>query len=114
LHITLRFVAGFSFLKESNMKEAQAKKQLSRMLQSFTVGAVLQLLSELFNDSASRAMNAGDQNAFERAKEVTAALYVFGIGVDAIPRVLPTWNEDDKTIFDATRLFSLKRISEGC
>ena len=51
------------------MKEAQAKKQLSRMLQSFTVGAVLHLLSELFKESAVRAKDAGDEHAHERVDE---------------------------------------------
>ena len=66
------------------MKEAQAKKQLSRMLQSFTVGAVLHLLSELFKESAVRAKDAGDEHAHERALEVATALLVFGNGVDSV------------------------------
>ena len=66
------------------MKEAQTKKQLSRMLTSFTIGGVLHLLSELFDESAKRAQAAGDETALKRAKEVTAALFVLGLGVDAV------------------------------
>jgi hypothetical protein len=66
------------------MKEAQTKKQLSRILKSFTIGGVLHLLSELFDESAKRAQAASDETAQIRAKEVTAALCVLGLGVDAV------------------------------
>jgi hypothetical protein len=66
------------------MKEAQAKKQLSRILKSFTIGGVLHLLSELYEESAKGAEGAGDQNAEEKSTEVKAALFVFGLGVDAV------------------------------
>jgi hypothetical protein len=39
------------------MTKAQAKKQLRQMLRSLTAGSVLHLLSELFAESAKRAVS---------------------------------------------------------
>jgi hypothetical protein len=72
-------------MKEGPSKrEVRAKKQLSHILKSFTIGGVLHLLSELFEEAAKRAQKAGDQHAKEKCDEVKAALFVFGLGVDGV------------------------------
>lgn len=66
------------------MNEKKAKKQLRRMLDAFTAGTVLHLLAELFRDDADEARQDGDSNAEQQSRNAEAALYVVGLGIDAI------------------------------
>lgn len=66
------------------MKEAKAKKHLRRMLRSFTAGTVLHLFSEVFRDLADEARRADDEQAHRQLKEVEAALFVVGVGIDSV------------------------------
>jgi hypothetical protein len=65
------------------MTEDQAKKQLGRMVRSFTTGSVLHLLAEVCRESADAARRAGDDRRNEQLRAVEAALIVMGYGVDA-------------------------------
>ncbi len=65
------------------MSEKQAKKQLRKMLDTFTAGTVLHLLGEVFRDHAEKARKAGDATAIEQCRNVEATLFVVGLGIDA-------------------------------
>lgn len=65
------------------MTEEKAKKQLRKMLDSFTAGTVLHLLGELFRDDAEEARQSGDSTAERQSRNVEATLFVVGIGIDA-------------------------------
>lgn len=65
------------------MNERQAKKHLTRMLESFTVGSVLHLLADLQHQTAEKARLADDATRFEQAKLVQHTLIVVGMGVDS-------------------------------
>jgi hypothetical protein len=65
------------------MTESTAKKHMRAMLRSFTGGAVLHLLSEVFGNLAAEARREGDDTAAKQLQEVAAALFVVGMGVDA-------------------------------
>jgi NAD(P)H-dependent FMN reductase len=65
------------------MKEAKAKKHLRKMLRSFTAGTVLHLFSEVFRDLADEAQRDDDQQAHRQLKEIEAALFVVGLGIDS-------------------------------
>lgn len=65
------------------MTEKQAKKQLTKMLERFTVGSVLHLLADLSRDMAGEADKDGDVVGFEQAKSVERTLFVVGVGIDA-------------------------------
>lgn len=65
------------------MTEKQAKKQLRRLLDDFTVGTVLHFLGEIYRELAEQARRDNDPPAFERHKNVECALFVIGLGVDA-------------------------------
>jgi hypothetical protein len=66
------------------MTEAQAKAQLRRMLRSLTPGSILHLLAELHRQSAERARRDGNEVAYRRYADAQAALFVFGLGLDAV------------------------------
>jgi hypothetical protein len=63
------------------MTEEEAKRQLRRMLRSFTPGSVLHLLSQLFRESAARS--GRKKLVRQRRRHVAATLFVVGLGVDA-------------------------------
>ena len=56
------------------MTERRAKKQLSKMLRSYTPGSILHLLADLHRASAERAERAGDPQASEQCRLVEATL----------------------------------------
>jgi hypothetical protein len=66
------------------MTEAEAKRQLRQMPRSMTAGSVLHLLAELSADSARRAQRKGNETMQKQAEEVASALFVVGLGVDAV------------------------------
>ena len=68
---------------KQRMKEAQAKKQLKRMLRSLTAGSILHLLAEIFKESAEEAQEENDPVSHRQFKLVELALIVVGMGVDA-------------------------------
>jgi hypothetical protein len=65
------------------MTEKQAKRHLSEMLRSFTVGSVLHLLADLHRDAAEQARKADDAMTYRRCRLVEHALFVVGLGIDA-------------------------------
>lgn len=65
------------------MKEAEAKQQLSEMLEHFTVGSILHLLSDLHRKEADEAKQSDDAKEYRRAKLIQHTLFVVGIGIDA-------------------------------
>ncbi len=65
------------------MTEQRAKKQLRRMLDDFTAGTVLYFLADVFREDAEAARQAGDDLAATQCKNVEAALFVVGMGIDA-------------------------------
>ncbi len=66
------------------MTEAQARKQLRRMLHSMTAGSVLHLLSEVFAAAARRSQRKGNPKAQGKFEEVASMLFVVGLGIDAV------------------------------
>lgn len=65
------------------MTDEMAKKQLRRMLKSFTSGSVLHLLGEVFEDMAGRAAQ-GNEARHEQYRAVASTLFVVGLGIDAV------------------------------
>ena len=65
------------------MSEKEAKRLLRRMLDTFTAGTVLHLLGEVFRNDAEAARQAGDTTAADQCRNVEAALFVVGLGLDA-------------------------------
>lgn len=65
------------------MNERQAKRQLERMLRSFTAGSVLHLLADLHREAADQARQADDAMTYRQCKLVEQTLVVVGLGVDA-------------------------------
>jgi hypothetical protein len=69
------------------VKEANAKRQLRRMLEKFTPGTVLHFLGDLFHDEAEGARLESDPLIYERCRNAERFLFVAGIGLDAaLPR----------------------------
>ncbi len=69
------------------MTDDAATRQLKRMLESFTVGSVLHLLAEIFEEIAKEARQDGDEIRYEQCRTVAATLFTVGLGVDsACPR----------------------------
>ena len=62
------------------MNESQAKQQLADMLARFTAGSILHLLAEVLKDSADEP----DEAAAEAMRDAIGALFVLGIGLNAI------------------------------
>jgi hypothetical protein len=69
------------------MTDETARRQLKRMMKSFTAGSVLHLLSEIFEEMAEEALRSGDEIRREQCDSVAKALFVTGLGIDsACPR----------------------------
>lgn len=64
------------------MNEKKVKKQLRKMLGTFTAGTILHLLSEILNEEAEEARRAGDERGRKLLNESAAALLVFGAGLN--------------------------------
>ncbi len=65
------------------MNERQAKRQLERMLRSFTAGSVLHFLADLHREAANEARQADDAMTYRQCKLIEQTLVVVGMGVDA-------------------------------
>lgn len=65
------------------MTDVTAKRQLGRILKSFTAGSVLHLLGEVFEDTAEEARQGGDEARREQYRVVATTLFVVGLGIDA-------------------------------
>ncbi len=66
------------------MSEKQAKRHLRKMLGSFTPGSILHLLADLFRQEAEKARRDGDPAAYEHCRIVENALFVIGLGIEAV------------------------------
>lgn len=67
--------------REISMTEAEAKGQLSEMLDDLTVGSVLHLLAEIFTEEAA---STNDAEHAQRCRQVEHTLFVVGLGLDAV------------------------------
>jgi hypothetical protein len=65
------------------MNDETARRQLKRMLLSFTPGSILHLLGEVFEDLAEQARHDGDETRTEQCRTVAATLFAVGLGIDA-------------------------------
>ena len=65
---------------EIDVNESQAKQQLADMLARFTAGSLLHLLAEVLKDSAGEL----DEAATEAMRDAAGALFVLGIGLNAV------------------------------
>jgi len=65
------------------MTEETARRQLRKMLKSFTQGSVLHLLGEIFEERAEEARRDGDEIRRDQCDSVAKALFVVGLGIDA-------------------------------
>ena len=69
------------------MTDDMAKRQLKRMMKSFTQGSILHLLGEVFEEMAEEARLDGDDVRREQCDSVAKTLFVVGLGIDsACPR----------------------------
>ena len=66
------------------MNEEHAKGQLKVMHEHFTTGSILHLLADLYRDSAKDSQEVGDTQSYERLKTTEQALFVVGLGIDAV------------------------------
>jgi len=65
------------------MNEAQAKKQLRKMLQKLTPGSLLHLMGDLYRENAEECDSLEDSAGYERWKSLECTLFVVGLGIDA-------------------------------
>ena len=65
------------------MTEHEAKQKLEEMLESYTAGSVLHLLSDIHAQAAESARHADDAVKFERSKLIEHTLFVVGLGIDS-------------------------------
>ena len=69
------------------MTDETARRQLKRMMRSFTQGSILHLLGEVFEEMAEKGGRAGDEIRSEQCDSVAKTLFVVGLGIDlACPR----------------------------
>lgn len=65
------------------MSEQQAKEQLSRMLERFSTGSVLHLMSEVLREAAEKSSDDIPGHARESFRDALGALFVMGLGLDS-------------------------------
>ncbi len=66
------------------MKPEKAKRQLERMLLSFSPGSVLMLLGEVFQEMGRETREGGSQVIADNDQIGEASLTVLGLGLDAL------------------------------
>lgn len=66
------------------MTEKQAKRQIKKMLRSYTAGSVVHLLADIYAERAAKAVRRHDMVLSDRCKQVQHALIVLGMGVDSV------------------------------
>lgn len=66
------------------MTEKQAKRQVKKLLRTFTVGSVLHLLADIYAERSAKALRSRDIVLSDRCKQVQHALIVLGMGVDSV------------------------------
>jgi hypothetical protein len=65
------------------MTEQHVRKQLQKMLASFTPGSVLGIMAGIYREAAEEASKENDAILYERCKNVERTLVVVGMGIDA-------------------------------
>ncbi len=65
------------------MTDDTARRQLKRMLRSFTAGSILHLLGEIFEEMVEEARRSGDEIRLERSISVGNTLFIVGLGIDS-------------------------------
>ena len=66
------------------MKPEKAKRQLERMLLSFTPGSVVMLLGEVFREMGREAREDGSEAIADNYEIAESSLTVLGLGLDAL------------------------------
>lgn len=65
------------------MSEAEAKEQLNLILESFTVGGILNLLADIYREMADDAQQDNDAMRRDQCSRIESTLIVVGSGCDA-------------------------------
>jgi len=65
------------------MSDQLTKLQLTELLDRYTVGSILHLLAEIYEQAAREAEEAGDAAAYRRCKLLEHTLFVMGLGIDS-------------------------------
>jgi len=65
------------------MTEQEVKAQFTDLLQRYTTGSVLHILSDLYRQAAEDTQATQDLAGYEQCKVVEHALFVLGLGIDA-------------------------------
>lgn len=66
------------------MKPEDAKRQLGKMLLSYSPGSVLMLLGEVFGEWADEGREGGSVVIADNLKQAEATMIVVGFGLDGI------------------------------
>lgn len=66
------------------MKPETARKQIKRMLRSFSPGSVLMLIGEVFHEMAEEAREKGSEVISDNYEQAEATMSVVGLGLDAV------------------------------
>jgi hypothetical protein len=66
------------------MTEDQARRRLVAMLANFTPGSVCHLLAQAIREAERTRLGDLDAAALERLRDVEGAMFVLGIGLDAV------------------------------
>lgn len=65
------------------MTDEAARRQLKKIMKSFTGGSVLHLLGEVYEEMAEQTRRDGDETRTDQCRTVATTLFVLGLGIDA-------------------------------
>jgi hypothetical protein len=66
------------------MSEQQAKEQLAAMLNRFSTGSILHLMSEVLREAAEQNPSEIAEHARESFRDALGTLFVMGLGIDSV------------------------------
>ena len=66
--------------RPTGMTDETARRQLRRIMRSFTAGSILHLLGEIFEERAEEARRGGDEIRLEQCDSASKTLFVVGLG----------------------------------
>jgi hypothetical protein len=70
--------------EEKVVTDAEARNLIAKLLVDYTAGSILHLVGDVLHQQAEDAERGDDLETGRRLRDAETALFVFGVGIDAV------------------------------